>query len=435
MLAGPGNIASVKTTSYKVVVPFYLYAALSYLVATMLLFLRSNAMANHHFQPSLLAITHTMALGWGTMIILGASHQLVPVLIEGKLHSNALAYLSFAFAATGIPLLVYGFLVFNMGLPALLGGGLVIAAIFSFVLNICLSIAKRKSGNIHSTFVVAATLWLLLTTIVGWTLVCNFSSHCLPHESVHYLALHAHIGIIGWFLLIVIGVGARLIPLFLISKYNNTRLLRWIFYLINAALISFVFLYIAGSALAWPVPVLLIFCAITMFAYYCYRAYRERIRKSVDGQMSISLLSVAMLSLPLILLLLTTGKLAFSQGHQSQLINAYGFFIFFGWITAIILGMTFKTLPFIIWNKVYHQLSGKGKTPSPKDLFNDRIFHWMIVVYLLGFVGFGTGVIATNFIILKAGAFLLLLTAMLYNWNVLKVVLHKPQTDANRNQQ
>jgi hypothetical protein len=39
-------------------------------------------------------------LGWGTMMILGASHQLVPVMIEGKLYSNTLAYLSFAFAAS-----------------------------------------------------------------------------------------------------------------------------------------------------------------------------------------------------------------------------------------------------------------------------------------------------------------------------------------------
>jgi hypothetical protein len=53
---------------------------------------------------------------------------------------------------------------------------------------------------------------------------------------------------------------------------------------------------------------------------------------------------------------------------------AYGFIIFFGWITAIILGMTFKTLPFIVWNKVYHQQAGKGKTPNPKDLFSATDF-------------------------------------------------------------
>lgn len=72
-------------TSHKVVIPFYVYAAVSLLIATILLLFTTNAFTQHSFHPHTLAITHTMALGWGTMMILGASHQLVPVLIEGKL--------------------------------------------------------------------------------------------------------------------------------------------------------------------------------------------------------------------------------------------------------------------------------------------------------------------------------------------------------------
>ena len=80
-----------KTTSYKVIIPFYAFAALSFLTAATLLFKFSDDFKGHYFQPHILAITHTMALGWGTMMILGASHQLVPVMVEGKLYSNFLA--------------------------------------------------------------------------------------------------------------------------------------------------------------------------------------------------------------------------------------------------------------------------------------------------------------------------------------------------------
>ncbi|MBP9741474.1 MAG: cytochrome C oxidase subunit I, partial [Chitinophagaceae bacterium] len=109
------NMADTKTTSYKVVLPFYAYGACSFLAATILLLFSSSNVNTHYFTPHNLAIVHGMALGWGTMMILGASHQLVPVMIEGKLYSNILAYLSFAFAAIGIPVLVYGFYTFNMG--------------------------------------------------------------------------------------------------------------------------------------------------------------------------------------------------------------------------------------------------------------------------------------------------------------------------------
>jgi hypothetical protein len=108
------NKEVAKTTFYKVVLPFYGYAAASFFIATVLLFFTASDFTKHYFHPHTLAITHIMALGWGTMMILGASHQLVPVLIEGCLYSNKLATLSFLFAALGIPMLVYGFYVFNM---------------------------------------------------------------------------------------------------------------------------------------------------------------------------------------------------------------------------------------------------------------------------------------------------------------------------------
>jgi hypothetical protein len=92
----------------------------------------------------------------------------------------------------------------------------------------------------------------------------------------------------------------------------------------------------------------------------------------------------------------------------------------------MILGMTFKTLPFIIWNKVYHYQAGLGKTPNPKDLFSNILFKSMAVVYLFGFILFVVGVLFANTLLLKSASVFLLITALLYNWNVIKMFLHKP---------
>ena len=43
------NTATIKTTTYKVVLPFYLYAAFSFLAATVLLFLSSPSLLQHYF--------------------------------------------------------------------------------------------------------------------------------------------------------------------------------------------------------------------------------------------------------------------------------------------------------------------------------------------------------------------------------------------------
>ncbi len=419
--------ATVKNTAYKVVLPFYLYAAISFLAATIFLLLSTEAFTGHYFHPHILAITHTMALGWGTMVILGASHQLVPVLIEAKLYSNLLAYISFILAATGIPLLVYGFYIFDMGWPAQWGGCFVVLAILAYLINIAISMAKSKNESIHAAFVFTATLWLFLTTILGLAQVHNFTATLLPESSLHYLTLHAHAGIIGWFLLLVMGVASRLIPMFLISKYSNVTLLWWIYGLINSALLLFIVLFFHpdNKALLF-IPIIAVFIAISLFIYYCYLAYKQRIRKQVDEQMKLSLLSVSMLLLPVLFLVIVIIFLISTSGEKLNLILSYGFLIFFGWITAIILGMTFKTLPFIVWNKVYHHRSGLGKTPNPKDLFSNGIFKSMVILYLAGFILFAIGIVIPNNILLKAGTILLVLTAVLYNWNVLKIFMHKP---------
>jgi hypothetical protein len=427
MFPGTPNTGLAKNTSYKVVLPFYLYAGISFFVATLLLIFSTPAFLQHYFHPHTLAITHVMALGWGTMMILGASHQLVPVLIEGKLYSDALAYLSFAFAAVGIPLLVIGFYQFDFGWPAQTGAIFINAAIIFYLINIGVSMAKSKHENVHAVFVFTGTLWLTITTIVGLFLIYNFTRNILSKDSLSYLPLHAHLGIVGWFLLIVIGVGSRLIPLFLISKYHNDKLLWWIYGLINFALISFIifFLYFKISSLYF-LPLIAITAAIFMFAYYCYHAYYERIRKKVDYQVKISLLSVLMMLLPLFFLFIIILWLLVSSSSYS-LVLTYGFCIFFGWITAIIFGMTFKTLPFIVWNKVYHDKAGLGKTPNPKELFSDKIFLGMGIFYLVGFVLFATGILISNEYILKIASILLLITAILYNGNVWKALSHKPK--------
>ena len=423
MLAGDSSPGLQQTTSYKVVLPFYVFAGFSFLISCALLLLNTDIITQHYFNPKTLAITHLMALGWGTMIILGASHQLLPVLIEGKLDSYLLALLSFIFAAAGIPLLVTGFYLFNTGLILQTGAILVNASVICYFLNVIGSIVESKKYNIHAFFIATASLWLFTTTFFGLLLVFNFSRSWLPENSIEYLSIHAHMGLAGWFLLLIIGVASRLIPMFLISKYSSPVTLWWIFALINIALFAFIILKTSGTyPNLYYSPFLLVLIALVLFGNYNYRAYKTRIRKHVDEQMKISLLSVVMLLLPLLCLL---GVIYFiREDSKANIVLLYGFCIFFGWITALIIGMTFKTLPFIIWNKVYHTRA-IGKTPAPKELFSENLFKVMGLLYLTGFILFAAGILILNDLLLKAGAAILLTSAIFYVINVVKTVFHR----------
>lgn len=414
----------VQDVPVDVVIPFYLYAAVFLLISCILLTLSTGSFRGHHFQPDLLAITHAMALGWGTMMILGASYQLIPVLVESRLKSPWLARCSFFLAALGIPFLVFGFYTFHLGWVSQVGAVAINLAVILYIINLAWSVAKSKTENIHAIFMLTASCWLLVTTLLGLLLLLNFTIDLLPQDSLFYLSTHAHSGIVGWFLLLVLGVGSRLIPMFLISKYSNDRLLWLVYILVNLGLLLFMAMEVnprLADLHIWSV--IMIGGGIGLFVYFLIKAYKQRIRRKVDDQIKLSLASVGMFMIPLVILLV----LLYGTGipDRQEWVLAYGFCIFFGWLTAIILGMTFKTLPFIIWSEVYRHPSGKHRHPDPRDLFDHKMYQYGMWLYILGFFGFLVGILLkVEFLLLPAAA-LLILSAVLYVGNVLKVVFHK----------
>ncbi|MCZ2339637.1 MAG: cytochrome C oxidase subunit I, partial [Chitinophagales bacterium] len=157
-----------------------------------------------------------------------------------------------------------------------------------------------------------------------------------------------------------------------------------------------------------------------------YMAWTQRMKKQVDEHLKISLFSVGLTLLPAVLLILILLFLLWYDKTSTALILTYGFLIFFGWITAIILGMTFKTLPFIVpRKKPVLKAPQPGQSPVLLTRKTD-IFKMMSWSYLSGITIFSTGILTTELILIKLGAVFLLLTAIIYNWKVIYYISGQP---------
>ena len=75
------------------VLPFYATGAVMFFVLCVLMVFSPQSFTQHYFTPHLLTMVHVAALGWGTMIIFGAAHQLLPVICEQDLYSEKMASL------------------------------------------------------------------------------------------------------------------------------------------------------------------------------------------------------------------------------------------------------------------------------------------------------------------------------------------------------
>ena len=414
---------------YKVVVSHYTIAAIFFLALAILFAFSMGDLSGHYFQPKLLAITHAAALGWGTMIIFGALTQLLPVILERELFSIELCWISLLFFVPGVILLVYSFWVFDPGMYMQLSGLLVLVAIITFSMNVFLTVQAKKDHTVFQEFIMTSCLWLMLTALLGVLMVYNFRFTFLPKDHLQFLRLHAHMGVAGWFLMLIIGVSGKLVPMFLVSRYQKTHLLSISYYLINAALLMFL---IDGYLFGLNWKTYLIFAValtgIGFYFYYIFQCYKSRLRKEVDLPMLQTLLSFLLLAACIFVLPFILYYHLKNDSHAVNLSVFYGILIFMGWITALILGQTFKTLPFIVWVKHYEHLTGKVKTPLPADLINSTLLRIQFTGFFVFLLGFFAGMLYASNILKFIGAGGLITTAAVYCIQVLCLLLHKAKT-------
>ena len=150
-------------------------------------------------------------------------------------------------------------------------------------------------------------------------------------------------------------------------------------------------------------------------------------RKNLDIGMKFTVLSILLFFLPILLGVLAAFRIPSGIQLFNRLIMLYGFTFFMGFITSLILGQTYKTIPFIIWLEKYKDLVGKSKTPLPRELYSEKLASFQYWSYLIAIFGFIVGIISAIPLILKISSILLLLCAITYNINVFKILLHKPE--------
>ncbi|MCP2045539.1 hypothetical protein [Pontibacter sp. HSC-36F09] len=420
------SAATVSNSPSKwLVLPHYAFAAVSFVVLCLLLVFSTDAFGGHYFHPKLLTLTHVAALGWATMIIFGSVYQLLPVVLDVRLYSEKLGSWAFALLSTGTILLTISFWNFWVGTTMHIAACLLFISFLLFAYNVVQTARQVKKWGIEADFMVTSVVWLVATGLVGVLMVFNFQYPFLPQDHVHYLQLHAHIGMAGWFLLLIVGVGSKLIPMFLLAHPEDTRSLNWSYYLINGGLVLFAADHLFLHTGFYALYALMVVAGIACFLYFLYLAKCLGKRPDLDLGMKQTFVALTLLILPIVLVFVVTLQFGLPQRLLSALYLVYGLSIFFGFVSALILGQTFKTLPFIVWMHSYEDYVGRFKTPMPKDMYSVTLLRWQNIAYIVGLVGLLAGVLLAEQTVILVGAVVLSIAAVLYAGNVFKVLLHK----------
>ena len=259
------------------------------------------------------------------------------------------------------------------------------------------------------------------TTLVGFLLAWNLHDPYISKSHLDLLKLHAHMGLAGWFLQLIIGVSVKLIPMFLLGKSDKNYLLTRAFILINGGMVLFLADgFFEGLTLRSLLYLGLILSGIVLWMAYLKDVYKNRIKRPVDISLRFSGISFVNLILTLGCLV---GILCCPWGGQGQVV--YGMLAILGWLSSLALGMTFKTLPFIVWNGHYRHLNGKGRIPLPKELYRQWLLKLQWWLYIIAIYGLLAGISWRQELLLKTALICLCGTSLSYGLNVLIILKHK----------
>ena len=416
----------------SVVKPHFIFGSLALFILSIMIILADSNLLDSYFNNKIIAITHMAVLGWAIMIVFGALYQLIPVVFETSLYSEKLAKFTFWLSGFSVLFLTYSFWIGAYTSLLIYASVLMFISLMLFVINVMLSYKDSKLKNISSKFVITAVFWLAITELIGTLIAFNFRLNFLSEIHLHYLKIHATIGLIGWFLLLIIGVGSTLIPMFLVSHELNDKKLKNAYYFINFGLIAlsinwFFVHHNFVDVFFW----LSIVIGILFFMSFVYDSYKKRMRKVLDIGMRHTMLSIISVVLPIVISLVVTIGFGIEQILIFRVITIYGFSIIFGFITTLILGQTYKTLPFVIWLDKYKGLVGKIKTPMPRELYSEKIANIHFYIYLLFIASMIIGIFFNKIWLVRVGGYLLLMVAVLYNINVFKMIFHNVKIETN----
>ena len=427
------NLHTDNAPDISTVKPHFLFAAIGLVAVGILSVIASDNLIGIYYEHHLLAITHTAVLGWLMMLIFGSLYQLIPVIFDTALYSEKLAKFTFWFTAASIVFLIYTFWIGDYTQLLPYAATSMYLSLFFFIFNIMMSYKNARIKNFKSLFILASVFWLLMTETEALLTVFNFKYSFYKTSHLIHLHNHAIMGLVGFFIMMIFGVGTTLIPMFLISHKLNESLLKKSFILLNIGLVGLMITrYFIGNQYLIAIFWIIILSGIVYYFLYIYDSYKHRMKKTLDIGMRLTMLALLFLSTPI---LISIGMVYLPESlnmYGEIIILLYGMSMIFGVFTTIALGQTYKTLPFIIWLEKYQKLVGKYHTPLPRELYSEKIASIQFYLYMLFLLLSFAGIILQSSIIIKIGTVSFLLVTLLYNYNVWLMFFHNSDKYINK---
>ncbi|MFL5507601.1 MAG: hypothetical protein ACJ8AU_12035, partial [Gemmatimonadales bacterium] len=314
--------------------------------------------------PEAAAVAHCFTLGWLVTSAYGALYQLGPVAMGIEARSVRAGFATLALHTAGSALVVAGL---GGWLPRFMSAGWSLVAlalaIWSWNVGTRLGTTPRAPRIGYTVLAAFGMLWLGLLVagarignVLGWWMV--------PREAL--VAAHVQLAAVGFGTLLVMGIGNRLLPMFLLSRTAPEWLMRWTAPLTGGGVLlqsagwlaGVSALVVAGGALAGS--------GVALFLWQAALWFRHRARPQLDPSLRQVVAALALLGGALV-----AGIGTLATGRP-QFVAAYGLLLIVGWLGVLVAAIYSRIVPFLTWMHRYSPRVGEKGLPKVGDLVSVR---------------------------------------------------------------
>jgi hypothetical protein len=298
-----------------------------------------------------------------------------------------------------------------------IGIGLISVGIILEVGNIAASLPGAKNRDVTWGAVIIAICFLASTLVLGVILLHNLHSGFIADARLTTLATHLHVALVGWVLVMIVGVSHRLLPMFLLAHGADTRWTKRALALLTVGVLALAGGLITRFAPSVWLGAALIDGGIGCFIWQAYSFYRTRIRKKIDVGMRFVGTAICFLAVAAVL----GSALVVVGPTHARFATMYIVVGLLGGIVLYVSGFFYKIVPLLAWTARFRGKMGKGPVPTVAQMYSAKVAHVQLGLMALGVVLLAGGIGTAAAHVTRCGAVLFLAGVMLFTTQIARV--------------
>lgn len=366
--------------------PYIFFGMLSLATGAVWLNVRPSLLLGFFYSNEMLAVTHTLTLGFVSSLILGVFQRLAPMALFVQARSRAWSVVQFWMYLIGVLGMVFHFAITEW--HGLAWSAVMVwcaALIQAFNWSRVWSVARR--GEWVARFAAAAQVYFVLAATLGTFMGMAKGRPAwvaLPHGAfVQNLYAHVHLAALGWVTNMIFGFHLKLWP----RTAGRRDWLGLRFWLLQVGIIGMSTTWLFGFGNRIPFATLVAVAVI----WQLWGPLSSAVTRSVrEWELLPMLMLCACVAAGVAL---ASGWPAEDDPLRLRVQFAFGFTALWGWIVLSIAVFAFKLFPMWVWQERFQKDLGSKPVPSMRDLYSRPLYVFTNLLLFFGTLGTALGIV------------------------------------------